>query len=38
MTVFGEDPPDKVLVDIHAKCFIDLLGNFKAAKECVALL
>ena len=25
--VFGEDAPDQVLVNIHAKCFIDLLGN-----------
>jgi len=36
--VFGEDTPDQVLVNIHAKCFIDLLVNSKTSKAWVELL
>jgi len=36
--VFGEDTPDQVLVNIHSKCFIDLLSNSKADKAWIALL
>ena len=32
MIVFGEDPPDQVLVDIHPECLGDLLRDSKAAK------